>query len=658
MKKIFRELISVDQAVKLIIEELEEPRLGKEEIDVYKAVGRVLAEDITAEYNVPPFSRSMRDGYAVRYQDVSYARETNPVKLRVIGISKVGVKTELYIREGEAVEIDTGAMVPGGANAIVMEEYTERRGDELLVYKSVGPGEFIQQVGADKMVGEKVIYKNTVLGPRDIGAIAAVGIRKVKVYRKPVVGIISTGDEIIPQGEVPRPGEIFDVNGPLITSILTKMGINSKYYGIAKDDPVDIYEKIVDAMNECDVIITSGSTSVGTRDILYKILEKMEGSKFIFHGVKQKPGRPTMAVKLGKKLLLGLPGFPVSALMIFYNIVYPVLMYLMGYEQLYRDTIRVKLANEARGRLGVTDLIPVIIKSMKNEYTAYPITSDSGAIITLTLADGYIKIPENQLFLEKGEYTDAILFGDRLSLSEIIICGSHSIALNKLIDYFIQDTGLKGIKRVWMGSNGVFESIRIGYGDLGGTHLFDPDTNEYNVPFVEKYGLKNIILYRGFQRMQGLVVAENNPKGIRSIEDIISGNYRFINRSKGSGTRQLIDLLIREYSDKNNLEFSDVIDKIDGYYVEAKTHDAVVTAIEMGHADVGVAIKTATVNRKVDFIPISREYYDILVSKKALENNNVSKLLEFIFSDKAKEILMDIPGIAIDDYYGHILIET
>lgn len=657
MKKVFRELVSLDEAIDLIMNSLGGYDLGIEEVDIESAAGRVLAEDVRATSNVPPFSRSLRDGYAVRYQDVSRARETNPIRLKVIGEARVGCKTDLYVGPGQAVEIDTGAMVPGGANAIVMEEYTERDGDELLVYKSVGPGEHIQQVGADSLMGDTIAYKGTLLGPREVGALAAVGVKSVRVYRKPMIGVISTGDEIVEQGATLGPGEIYDVNGPLLMSVLRRMGLDAKYYGVVRDDAEEIYNMIVKAMRECDMIITSGSTSVGTRDMLYKILGEIEDSTILFHGVKQRPGRPTIVVKVRDKLVFGLPGFPVSALMIFYNIVHPVLMHLLGLKSA-KNVVMAILGNDARGETGRVDLIPVILKRDGEGYRAFPLAHDSSAIVSLTLAEGYITIPEDQLLVESGEEVAVTIFEDEEYTSEVVISGSHSIGFNEVLSKYVELSGVSGIKRVWTGSSGVFESIRIGYGDLGGTHLYDPDSGEYNIPFVEKYRLKDVLLYRGFQRLQGFVVPKGNPHHISGIDDVIEKGLRFINRSKGSGTRQLIDNLVRDYAEGKGLEFRKVLETIEGYYVEAKTHDAVVTAVEAGHADVGVAIRPATLDREVDFIPISNEYYDILVSKNSLEKEVVRDLVRFIFSDEAKKILSRIEGICVDEDFGKVLVDA
>lgn len=654
MRKVFRTLVTVGEARDLLKRALEKV-IKIEEISVEDSIGKVLAKDVYSPINIPPFTRSTRDGYAVRYVDVSKARENAPIKLKIIGFSRVGLKTNLYVNQGEAVEIDTGAIVPAGADAVVMEEFTEKDGDYVKIYKPVGPGENIQYTGTDAFKGELLLSKGVIITPREIGVLSAAGIKKVCVYGGLRVCVISTGDEITYVGDKLDFGKIYDVNGPMITATLRNIGIYADYIGIAKDDPDEISNMINNALKNYNLIITSGSTSVGTRDQLINLIEQIKGAKILFHGIKQKPGRPTLAALIDDKVFIGLPGFPVSALMVFYNVVYPVLTDLMKlYDEKY--IIRGKLGVDVWGEVGQLDLIPVVVKRRNDNYVIYPVKTDSGAIVTLSLSDGYIEIPDGQFYLEAGEEVDIQLFSKNIKIADLMVIGSHSIALDKIIAEFMILNKIN-IKRIWTGSSGVYEAIKTGLSDLGGTHLLDEKTGEYNVPFITRFGVSNVVLYRGFMREVGLVVAKGNPYNISSLWDIYTKNLKFINRTRGSGTRSLIDMILKREARKHGLKFDEVINKIDGYRIEAKTHDAVVTAVEVGYADVGVAVKPAVIGHNVDFISITKEYYDILVSKVSLENTITKKFLDFIFGENGKRILFNIPGIIIPHDYGKVIYE-
>jgi len=656
LRKVFRRLVSVDEAVRLLASHLGHLARSTEVVPVHEAVGRVLAEDIYAAVDVPPFPRAMRDGYAVRHDDLCGARETAPVKLRVVGRIAIGRGARLYVGRGEAVQVDTGSMVPGGATAVVMEEFVERSGDELLVYKQPAPGEYIQQPGADAFKGELLLGKGTVLTAREVGALAAAGIDRVRVYARPTAGIVSIGDELRYPGSRLSPGEIYDSNGPMIASALAEAGLTPRFYGIVPDDREALASTLLRAVGECDLVVTSGSTSAGLSDMLYKVVEEVGGT-LVFHGVRQRPGAPMLVATLRGKPLVGLPGFPVSALMALHNVVLPALsLTYKGYVE--RRVLTARLLTDLRGTAGYVDLVPVVVRRGAEGYEAYPLFVESGSIATLqhSDSDGFVRIPEARVYLERGEPVDIVLFGGA-ALADVLFVSSHCVAIDRLVGSFASREGYS-VKRLWLGSTAVFEGVKLGYCDAGGVHLLDPESGEYNIPYLERLGVKGAVLYKGYRRVIGLVVAKGNPHGVRSLGDIVEKRLRFVNRAVGSGTRALTDLLLRKYAEERGLSFEDAISSIEGYHLEAKTHSAVVSYVEAGLADVGVAIQAATVGRNVDFIPLAEERYDILVSRRALGREAVRRLVDYLFSDEARRILSQIPGITIDSDYGEVLAET
>ncbi|HIP35045.1 MAG TPA: molybdopterin biosynthesis protein, partial [Methanothermococcus okinawensis] len=318
--KRFLKLSSVEEGKRIVKKFLD--KIGWEEIDLLEAVNRTLAEDVVAEIDVPPFDRALMDGYAVRSEDTYMADEDNPVILKVVGRIRAGDTPNIQVKSGEAVEIATGAPIPKGCDAVIMVEYTEKEGDTVKIYQGVAPHENIQYCGSDIMAGELVLRKDTVLSPRDIGALAAIGKKKIKVKRKLRVALISTGDELIDPGRPLGECKIYDVNTYTLAASIRERGWDFKFYGIVGDKEEDLVKTIKRAIEDNnDIVILSGGTSAGSSDLTANVIEKLGGEIYI-HGMKIKPGKPTVIGSIpGKdgipKLIVGLPGYPTSCLTVF-----------------------------------------------------------------------------------------------------------------------------------------------------------------------------------------------------------------------------------------------------------------------------------------------------------------------------------------------------
>ena len=659
MKKIFKTLVSVDEARRLIERYYNPSPIGVEQVSLFKGLGRVLAEDVLSPVDVPPFDRSLRDGYAVRYEDLVVAREDNPVRLKLIDVFEAGTKKKTYVHSGETVKIATGAPIPGGANSIVMEEYTSFKDGYLYVYKSVMPNEWIQFTGSDVMYGEPVMNKGTILTAKELGVLASIGYKKIKVYKKPRIGVISTGDEIKSPDSHLEYGEIYDVNTYSIFNILVENGGEPHFLGIARDDPEEIKRLLTEGMRKFDVVITSGSTSVGVRDNLFNVISGLGEPGIIFYGIKTSPGKPTMAAVVNDKLIIGLPGFPVSCLMIFDSIFADVIRFLGGLPKKRRYSIKAKAGFILKGKSGIRYYHPVFLKSSGELIRFYPIYMTSGAIATLSNSDGYVEIDENINYINVDEEVPVYLFSKDIRPANLIIITSHSIVFDRLIKSFRESHPETSPKIVYSGSTGGVLAIRDGYNDVGGMHLLDGETGLYNIMYLDKLDVRNAILYKGFSREVGFVVKQGNPKSISSFENLIDKDIRFINRSQGSGTRVFIDINLKRIAMKRNISFDKVIRKIDGYSIEAKTHTSVVASVEADKADVGVTIRPATIGRNVDFISIGWENYDFLVNKKSLTDNRiVSNFISYLASDETKQFLKKFPGIKVEKNYMQVLREV
>jgi len=659
MRKIFKTLVTIEEAIKKLYEHFEPKPLGFEEIPLFDAFGRVLAEDVYSEVDVPPFDRAAMDGYAVKAADTFGAREDKPVKLKIIGKVKVGFKPEIHVNRGEAAEIGTGAPMPSGANAVVMVEYTEEENGYVKIFKPVVPGENIQPAGSDIMVGELVLREGQLLTSREIGVLAAIGKISVKVYRKPKVAVISTGDEIVKSGEKLPYGKIYDINGHSIFSAVKECGGEPIFIGIARDDVREIIDMIREGFEKADIVITSGSTSAGVKDVLYQIVDQLGEPGVIVHGIKIKPGKPTVIAVVDNKPLFGLPGYPTSALTIFRLIVAPVIRKMAGLPPVVQeDTVSAILKTRIYAPPGRKYLVSVsLAKDKDGNLVAVPTPGGSGTITNLANADGYFEIPEDVEFVDEGERVQVKLFSKDIKLPDLVFIGSHCLGVDLIYKLMRKHWPNINMRILNVGSTGGFMAIKRGEADIAGVHLLDEKTGTYNVPFIEKFGLKNkAVLVRGYIREQGFIVAKGNPKDFQGFPDLLREDIRFINRNKGSGTRTLIDIELKKLARKLNLPFEELISKIKGYDVEAKTHSAVASAVLHGKADVGLGIRTVAEMFNLEFIPVAEENYDFLISIDSVNKQSTKLFLEILKSEEFKmKLKEEFKGIETRDDTGKII---
>ncbi len=647
MRKIFRKLVTVDEAKRIIMNFQIEPKV--ERIPLERAVGRVVANDCYAPIDVPPFDRATMDGFAVKAEDTFEADEDSPVTLKIVGKVSPGELPKVEVEKGTAVEISTGAMMPKGANAVVMVEHTATRGEVVLIYKPAPPNANVASAGSDTMAGELLVRKGTLLTPREIGVLASVGYDSVEVFSKPKVGIISTGNEIIRPGERLEAGKIYDVNSYTLAASVTENGGEPVILGIARDDEKEIRSLIESGLKGVDILLISGGTSAGLGDMLYRILEDM--GRVLVHGIAIKPGKPTVIAEIKGKPVFGLPGYPTSALIVFEVLVAPLIRRLSGLGERVRRVVMAEVPFRIASAMGRREFMPVNVVEGERGYVAYPFTEYSGAISTLAEADGFIEVPENRVFLEEGESVEIYLFGD-LELADLMIIGSHCLG----IDLLVELSGLRA-KVVNVGSTAGILAVKRGEADVAGCHLLDEETGEYNLPILRRYGLSGIaVLVKGYLREQGFIVAKGNPKGIEGFEDLLRDDVTFINRNPGSGTRVLLDMKLRELADRMNVNFEEIVRKIKGYDVEAKTHNAVAVAVLMGKADVGLGIRTVAERYGLDFIPVRPEEYDFVIRKDRMGKGGVKTFLRTLRSEAFKrEVERRLPGIRVTEGTGEIV---
>ncbi|AFZ70879.1 molybdenum cofactor synthesis domain protein [Caldisphaera lagunensis DSM 15908] len=636
MALVFHKLVSVEEAIKLIEKETNGiGPLGVIEVPILESINKVLAEDVVAPIDYPPFDRSTVDGYAVRSIDIAGASEIEPKELEVIGKVEVGSHPSIEVKPGTAVQISTGAMVPRGADSIVMEEYVSRKDNKIKIYRMSSPGENISMSGSDIATGDVVIRKNTQITARELAVFAGLGLNKIKVYRPPKIIVYSTGVELEQPGNILPHGKIYDSNGYVITAMLRELGADVEFRGILPDNYDKMKDEISKSINEADILITTGSTSAGYGDMIYKVFNDV-GAKIIVHGLKSRPGKPTAIAVLGKKILFGLPGFPLSAMMNLYNIVEPIVRKMMGKGESEKPKVKARIPFRLNAGRGFTELIPVQLVWNKDYLSAYPILSGSGSIAGISISDGYIVAQENREYFEENEEVDVYLFSSSIRPPDLTIIGSNCPG----IEVVLNGAKIQNSRIINVGSLGGWNAIKRGDADLAGSHLLDEKTMNYNIHMPKLMGLEDkVYIYRGYSREVGILVKKNNPKNIKDVSDFLRDDIVIINRNKGSGTRVLLDKMLKE----NGINEPEKL--IKGYTYEVKTHSAVATAILQGRADAGISLRAMAELFNLDFIPIGVEIYDFIVRKEKIENKFVNKFLETLKSEEfSKELEKKLPG--------------
>ncbi len=590
-----------------------------EEIPLDQALGRVLAEDVASPVDVPGFDRSNVDGWAVQATDTFGASEQSPRRLRSLDESVgMGSVPKGVVTPGAAMAIPTGGVVPRGADAIVMVEHTRLDGDAVLVDKPVTPGRWITYAGTDVAEGEVVLRALDVLTSRETGVLAAIGRTRVRVFARPKVAILSTGDEIIAPGAPMTPGRIYDSNATILADAVRECGGEPVNMGIAPDDATQIRALLAQAIAESDAVLLSGGTSKGPGDLNVRALEDVvQPPGIVAHGVALKPGKPLcLAASAGKPVVI-LPGFPTSAIFTFHEFVAPVIRALAGRAGREAERIPARLPFQVTSEIGRTEYVLVrLTEDEAGALVAYPIGKGSGSVTTWSHADGYFVIPKSVEILDAGEEVSILaLAGERARRVDLVIIGSHCVGLD-VITGRLRARGVTA-KLIAVGSEGGLNAVRRGECDIAGAHLFDPRTGTYNEAFLGP-GLE---LVRGYGRLQGVVFRRDDARFEgKSAEDAVHEAARLpgivmVNRNRGSGTRSLYDRLLGDARPQ-------------GYGVEASSHHAIAAAVAQGRADFGIAIDIVARDRGLGFLPLCEERYDFFVARSRRGRGPVEAFFE------------------------------
>jgi putative molybdopterin biosynthesis protein len=605
---------------------------GIETVPLDAALGRVLSAHVVSLVDVPFFDRSNVDGFAVVAQDTFGAAEEAPRSLLVAEEEiHTGVVPTAVIESGKAVLIATGGMVPRGADAVVMVEDTDTREGELYVTRAVTPGTGISFAGTDITAGETVLRRGRLLTSRDTGVLAAIGVDHVNVWRKPIVAILSTGDEIIAPGNPMQPAKVYDSNAQVLADAVRELGGEPRRLGIVPDDIAVLRERLHQALEFADIVLLSGGTSKGVGDVSYRVVSELGDPGIVAHGVALKPGKPICLAATGGRAVVVLPGFPTSAIFTFHEFVAPVIRMLAGRGSQERTIVPAKLAVKVNSEIGRTEYLLVGLVETGDEgagtsLAAYPMGQGSGSVTTFSRADGFAAIGRHEEIVQAGTIIDVQLLGRELQLADLVVIGSHCIAL----DYLLGELQRQGVRSKFLavGSTAGLEAAKRGECDVAGIHLLDPKTNEYNRPFITPA----LQLVPGYGRLQGIVFRPGDSRfeGRTPQEAIVQAANdpacMMVNRNQGSGTRVLIDRLLGGIKPR-------------GYAVQPRNHNAVAAAVVQRRADWGMTLDIIARGAGLGFLPVQAEQYDFVVPLSRATRPGVVALKKLLEQASTREAL-------------------
>jgi putative molybdopterin biosynthesis protein len=611
----FLQVLDRDEAERRFRAVLDLAPRGIERIALDEALGRVLAVDVSSPVDVPSFDRSNVDGYAVVAADTFRASEEVPRIVRLAGeVIHTGVVPSAVVQSGDAVAIATGGMMPRGADAVVMVEHADARGNELTIARAVTAGSNVSFAATDITAGETILRRGQILTSRDTGVLAAIGIARIDVWRTPIVAILSTGNEIIAPGTPMQPSLVYDSNAQVLADAVRELGGEPRRLGITADDADALRARLHEALAIADIVLLSGGTSKGAGDISSRVVAELTSPGIVAHGVALKPGKPICLAATGGRPVVVLPGFPTSAIFTFHEFVAPVLLAMAGRSRETRASVKARLAVRVNSEIGRTEYLLVGLvpappanpeRASADEpvegasLAAYPMGQGSGSVTTFSRADGFTTIARHDEIVPAGTIVAVQLLDRELQLADLVVIGSHCIGL----DYLLGELHQHGVRSKFLavGSLAGLDAANRGECDIAGVHLFDATSGEYNRPLLTPA----LELIPGYGRLQGIVFRAGDQRfeGRRADEAIAAvandPSCLMVNRNQGSGTRALIDRLLGGARPR-------------GYAVQPRTHNAVAAAVAQGRADWGVTLDTIARTTGLGFIPVQHEQYDFV----------------------------------------------
>ena len=597
-----------------------------EVIPVFESCGRVTARAVYAHICAPHYAASAMDGVAVNAKDTFGATETTPVTLR----------------PDQYIVLDTGDPIPEDRDAVIMvEDIVKNEDGSITIHAAAAPWQHIRQIGEDVCAGEMILPSHMTVSPAAIGAMIAGGVLEIEVIRKPVVGIIPTGDEIIPPCTDPKPGDILEFNGSIFSAMVRSWGAEAVVYPIVPDKFDQIKAMVAKAASECDMVILNAGSSAGREDFSARVIREL--GEVLYHGIAIKPGKPAILGCQGETVILGVPGYPVSGIIVIEELLKPLIDHWLTVPAVAAQYAKATLTRPVVSGLKYQEFVRVRMGCVGGKLMASPLSRGSGVVSSFMKADGILEVPQGLEGYEAGEEVNVRLLSPRSKLENtLVVIGSHDPLLDELADMLHLENPELYMSSSHVGSMGGIMAIRRGEAHAAGCHLLDTADGSYNRSFIRKYFPKGgVRLISCVGRQQGLMVARGNPLNIQKFSDIARDGVRYVNRQKGSGTRILSDYLCKQ----EHVDASAIY----GYDREELTHTSVAAQIVSGSADAGMGIYSAAKLYDLDFIPICIEEYDLIIPDHAWDTPMVRSLLTILKSDAFREKILSLGGYTVDN---------
>lgn len=614
--------------------------LGSEIIKINeKALGRTVATSIRAKTSSPSYNSSAMDGYAVKSTETIGAKPACPVILQC----------------GESAKyVDTGDPIPDGFDSVIQIEEVEplneigaisnnpRSPVSIRIRASVVPWKNIRSLGEDIILTQSLYSNGHILTPIDLSVLAASGFSNIEVSRKPKVAIIPTGSELVPVGYIPKIGEIIESNSLVMSGKLIEWGATTTRFNIIKDDFNLIHKCVIDASERYDLILLNAGSSVGSEDYSSLVIEK--AGKLLVHGIAVRPGHPVIigmiSNSMGRSIpIIGVPGFPVSAILTLDILVEEILAKWLGRSPIIAEKITAYSTQKITSPAGDDDYIRVVVAKMDDDFLATPLLRGAGVISSLAKADGYLVIPSGTQGIEAGEKIQISLIRSKQEIEKtILFIGSHDLIIDELALFLAKKN--RRLISINVGSIGGLIALNRKESHIAGSHLLDQETGEYNIKYLHKY-LNNtpVKIISLAIREQGLLVKKNNPKNLKNLNDLTREDVRFINRQRGAGTRILLDY---------NLSINGISpEKIIGYNQEEYTHFGIAAAVISDRADCGLGIAAASIAYNLDFIPLFYERYDLIINKNFAESELLNPVYEVLEDPEFRKNISEMKGYDI-----------
>ncbi len=622
----FLEVVSAEEARRRFEGRLDLTPLPGERVALGLSLGRVLANDVVAPLDVPPFDRANVDGFALRSADTGGASDGAPKQLTLNAeVIACGHAPAIEVVPGSATAIATGGVLPRGADAVQMIEQTELIDSvpAIEIRRAVSPGQFISYAGSDIARGETLLRKGQIIGSREIGMLAACGLAGIEVVRKPRVAVLSTGDELVPVGGALRPGGVYDSNGAILAAAVTEAGGEAIAFGAFPDDEAKLEEAFRRALDACDIVILSGGTSKGAGDLSHRIVSKLGEPGILVHGVALKPGKPLCLAVAQAKPVVVLPGFPTSAIFTFHAYVAPVIRARAGRPPEAAETVEARVPVRIASEMGRKEFVLVSLAATPDGTIAFPSAKGSGAVTSFSQADGFIEIDALANALDADTQARVTLIGQAARAPDVVIMGSHDVALDVVVSA-LNECGFSA-RTIAVGSQGGVNAALRGECDVAPVHLVD-DNGVYNRHLLSP----GLFLVKGWQRMQGVLFRRGDGRfegktAAQAAEAALADpSCLMVNRNAGAGTRVLIDKLLGGK-------------RPPGYSNQPRSHNAVAAAVAQGRADWGVAIEPVANLYGLGFLPLAPEEYDFLLMDERKDRPAVQAFLAALRDPRTRE---------------------